>query len=428
MHRDIERRNSARTNRARERVSTHLMSKNVLFLMTNFPRWEGDVHSPWAVELIQLLREQDVHVTVCAPSYQGLRDHEIHGISVARFRYAPAAWETLTHDSGAPNKIRQNPLYLLLLPGYLLAGIWRVWRLCRRRNWDAVHVHWPIPQGLLALIGCRRGTRIVSTFYGADLALARKSSALIALLRKIVSRSDAVTAISRHTGQTLTDLSGVEPAIIPYGIDMAPKSADAPDRTTELFEALTVGRLIERKGQAVLVKAMAQIAARRDDVHLTIVGEGQERPRLESLIDRLGLGHCVRLAGRVSDEELEQAYARCDLFVLPAIVDSAGDTEGLGMVLLEAMRYEKPVIASDIGGITDIVTDAETGLLVPPSDVDALANAIERLLDDRDLAERLGRQGRQINARRFAWDQIVAAYLHLYGPDNREGAQRAAAS
>jgi glycosyltransferase involved in cell wall biosynthesis len=394
---------------------------NVLFLMTNFPRWEGDVHSPWAVELIQRLRQHDVHVTVCAPSYRGLRDHEIFEIPVKRFRYAPAPWETLTHDSGAPNKMRQNPLYLLLLPGYLLAGIWRVWRLCRSTNWDVVHVHWPIPQGVLALLGCRRRARIISTFYGADLALARKSAGLIALLRRIVARSETVTAISRHTGQTLAELSGVEPAIIPYGIDMTPRYPHVPDRAPGPFEILMVGRLIERKGHVVLIQALAQIAGARDDVTLTIVGEGHERPRLEALIRELGLAERVQLTGRISDDELEQAYARCDIFVLPSVIDSAGDTEGLGMVLLEAMRYEKPVIASDVGGITDIVTHGETGLLTPPSDPAALAGAIVSLLDNREMAERLGKQGRQINAGRFAWDRVVSAYLHLYRSGHPRG-------
>ena len=126
---------------------------DVLYLMTNFPRWEGDVHSPWAVELIHKLAGRGVRVTVCAPSHRGLRDHEIEGIVVKRFRYAPAPWEMMTHESGAPNKIRRNPLYLALLPGYLLAGSWRVRRLCQGGRYSAVHVHWPIPQGVLAWWG-----------------------------------------------------------------------------------------------------------------------------------------------------------------------------------------------------------------------------------------------------------------------------------
>ena len=198
------------------------------------------------------------------------------------------------------------------------------------------------------------------------------------------------------------------------------------DEKPARFEVLTVGRLIERKGHAVLIEAMAQLAEKRDAVVLTIIGEGQERLRLETLIDDLGLTDRVRLMGRVSDEELERAYACCDLFVLPSVVDSAGDTEGLGMVLLEAMRYEKPVIASDLGGMTDIVEDEETGLLVPPSNPKSLAEAIERLIDDPNLGARLGREGRRTNAGRFAWERVVTAYLRLYAGD-LQGDDRAVA-
>jgi len=389
----------------------------VLFLMTSFPRTEGDVATPWAVELIQRLAGRGVQVTVCAPSYRGLRDHQVRGIPVMRFRYAPAAIEMLTHDSGATNKLRRNPLYAALLPGYLLAGSQRVRQLCREQRWDVVHIHWPMPQGILALIGCPAGgPRLVSTFYGADLALVRNLPLLKPLLRRIVARSDAISAISAYTASELTRMSGARPAIIPYGIDMTPLTAQDVGPKPAPVEILTVGRLIERKGHAVLIDAMAHIARSRPDAVLTVIGEGHERPSLERRIEQLGLQAQVRLLGRVSEEELHRAYARCDIFVLPSIVDRAGDTEGLGMVLLEAMRYEKPTVASALGGITDIIEDGTTGLLVPPGDPVALANAIERLLNAPALARQLGQAGRRINAERFAWDRVVDAYMGLYQP------------
>ena len=388
---------------------------NVLYLMTNFPRWEGDVHSPWAVELIHRLRARGVHITVCAPAYKGLGDHAIAGIPVKRFRYAPAPWETLTHESGAPNKIRRNPLYLLLLPGYLLAGGRRVSSLCKAGRWDAIHVHWPIPQGFLALAaGAPRGVPLISTFYGADLALVRKYPLLSPLLQRVVERSVGVTAISRHTGRILAELTGRQPTILPYGMDLRRRPAAPASASGAGYGILTVGRLIERKGHAVLIRAMRRLVERGREAHLTIIGEGQERPRLEAMIRELGLTERVQLLGRVPDGELERAYARCDAFVLPSIVDAGGDTEGLGMVLLEALRYERPVIASALGGITDIVEHERSGLLVPPADPEALAGAIERLMDDPGLAGRLGEQGRRINAERFDWERILDAYLALY--------------
>ena len=96
----------------------------LLIITTNFPRWPGDPHSPWLVELLGLLREQGIRIEVLAPAYAGQGNQNIYGMSVHRFRYAPARWETLTHDKGAPNKIRRNPWYLLLLPIYLSRVCW----------------------------------------------------------------------------------------------------------------------------------------------------------------------------------------------------------------------------------------------------------------------------------------------------------------
>ncbi|MBC7243683.1 MAG: glycosyltransferase, partial [Anaerolineae bacterium] len=291
----------------------------------------------------------------------------------------------------------------------------RLRRLCRDLRPEVIHIHWPIPNALLALWGRRgRRPRLISTFYGADVALVRKYPALRPLLRRVVQESDACTAISRYTAGLVHQLAGVLPVVIPYGVDMSARPALAEEQKPAQYEILTVGRLIERKGHAILLRAFAKLREQRDDVALTIIGEGQERPRLEALIDELGLRGIAVLRGRVPDEELQRAYARCDVFVLPAIVDAGGDTEGLGVVLLEAMRYEKPVVASAVGGITDIVEDGVSGLLVPPADVEALAGALAYVLDNPDHARELGRRARHLNAIRFGWGQIVNAYWRLY--------------
>ena len=150
------------------------------------------------------------------------------------------------------------------------------------------------------------------------------------------------------------------------------------------------------------------------DARLDIIGAGPERPRLEQLVRELGLDGVVAFRGRVSEEELRRAYAGADAFVLPSVLDARQDTEGLGVVLLEAMNYSVPVIASDIGGIPDIVEHEQTGLLVPPGDEVALAAALTRVLGDRALARRLGDAGRERLRDEFSWDHIVARWEGVY--------------
>ncbi|HID33452.1 MAG TPA: glycosyltransferase, partial [Anaerolineae bacterium] len=156
------------------------------------------------------------------------------------------------------------------------------------------------------------------------------------------------------------------------------------------------------------------------DAHLVIVGEGHERGALEAEIQRLDLTDRVTLTGRVSDQALEAYYQSCQVFALPAIVDESGDTEMLGMVSLEAMRYCKPVIASDVGGIPDIVVDGESGTLVPQKDPEALAAAIRRALTDPDWARRLGHGGYRFAQTHFSWDRVERATRAMYA----EGSSR----
>ena len=383
----------------------------VLIVTTNYPRWEGDPHSPWLLELMGRLREKGYEFDVLAPAFQGLATHRIGETPVYRFRYAPARWETLTHEEGAPNKIRKNPLYLLLLPFYVLAGMWASWRLGRTGRYDIIHVHWPVPQGLFGWLARRAGGgRLVATFYGADLVLARRFAFLKPFVRWFAGQCDDLAAISSYTARELTALSGREPRIIPYGIHLPPEQ-DWPATPGRI---LTVGRLIARKGHIYLIRAMTHLLD-LPDAHLVIVGQGHEREALEQEIGRLGLEDRVSLTGRVSDAELEAYYQSCQVFALPAIVDASGDTEMLGMVSLEAMRYCKPVIASNVGGIPDIVVDGESGLLVPQKDPEALAAAIRRVLGDDAQARRLGHGGYRFAREHFSWESVQRATLAMYG-------------
>ena len=113
-------------------------------------------------------------------------------------------------------------------------------------------------------------------------------------------------------------------------------------------------------------------------------------------------------------EALRATYATSDVLVLPSILDARGDTEGLGVVLLEAMSYGVPVVASDIGGITDIVEHNKSGLLVPPGDAAALARALEQLARDPSLAQRLGAAGEQRVRSAFGWTEIMAKWDAVY--------------
>src|SRR5260370_29927108 len=177
-------------------------------------------------------------------------------------------------------------------------------------------------------------------------------------------------------------------------------------------------------GVNFLRSAMQAILAKRQ-VRLVITGDGHYRREWEDLAAELGLNGTVTFAGFVANEELSSLFRSCSVYVHPAIYDSRGDTEGLGVVLVEALSNRKPVVASNVGGIVDVIKDGETGLLVPEQDPEAIAKAVLRLLENPEYAEQLGEQGCAYAIDYFNWDRIIDRYEDIYrrcGLSDREQA------
>ena len=387
----------------------------VLHVMTAFPRHEGDVIVPWLLEMLKRLRAEGVEVEVLTSSHRGLKGGVFQGIPVHRFRYFPARWERLTHEETAPDRMRKSLLYRLMPGTYVAAGMLAAWRLARRGRYDVIHVHWPMPHALLGWAASRAsGAPVVQTWYSVELKwITRSLPMLTGFLRWAIRSASRNVAISSTTAAEVRRLADVPVEVIPYTVSLPPAEprvlpADAP------FTILSVGRLVERKGNDVLLRALAALRPKVPRARVVIVGDGPERGKLEALARELGVEDAVELRGRVSDDDLRRAYRESSVFALPAIVDARGDTEGLGVVLLEAMNYAVPVVASAAGGIVDVVEDGASGLLLPPGDVGALAAALERLANDEALAARLGAGGRERLRTRFTWESIVGRWRAIY--------------
>jgi glycosyltransferase involved in cell wall biosynthesis len=391
----------------------------ILHVLTAFPRSADDVIVPWLVELLKHLRAAGHDVEVLTSAYRGGGNREFAGIPVHRFRYFPARWENLTHDEAAPDRLRRSLPARTMPAFYVLGGLLAAWRLGRRRPpYDVVHVHWPVPHALFGWAIRRSSggrTRMVTTWYGAELRWVKGS---LPWLRQFVAwalgTSDQVVAISGHTAAEIRAFRPVEPRVIPYTVGFGtPEPGEASARRENGFVILFVGRLVERKGVRVLIEALRELP-RGLRARLVVIGDGPERAALEAQARQDGVAAQVEFRGRVTGDDLKRAYAGSNAFVLPAVVDARGDTEGLGVVLLEAMSYGVPVIGSDVGGITDIVTSGESGLLVPPGNPAALAAAIQRLATDPVFASRLGQAGQRRVREDFSWPAIVRRWEECY--------------
>lgn len=233
-------------------------------------------------------------------------------------------------------------------------------------------------------------------------------------LRQRATNAAVVVACNREAAEAVRS-AGTAPALVGHGVDLD-RFSPSPPPDRPFISLLAVGRLVEKKGFHDLVEALALFDR---PFHLNVVGEGPEHPRLEQMIAVHGLGQRVTLLGRRTHAQLPALYAAADVVVVPSVVDRTGDRDGLPNVVLEAMASQRPVVASDLAAIPTAVREGVNGLLVPPRQPGALADALTRLADDRRLRHRLGVRGRadvegRFDVRRCGWE-LCRALERAYG-------------
>jgi phosphatidylinositol alpha-1,6-mannosyltransferase len=194
--------------------------------------------------------------------------------------------------------------------------------------------------------------------------------------------------------------------VVPNGIDELHFSPPVKQKSASELRLVTVARLLERKGIQVILKACAEPEPL--PVNLTIIGTGHFQGRLQALAEELGISDRVHFAGYVSNQDLPKFYRSVDAFILPS------DTESFGLVFAEAMSCGLPILASNVGGIPEIVRHGVDGLLCPRARPDMLRRNIETLLDDRQTLHRMGRSGRKRILDYFTWSRAAEDYLHIY--------------
>ena len=338
---------------------------------------------------------------------QQARGHRVLAVSLAEGTEGPLADEFRAHGVAIetrtkwPRKVGVD----VTLPPRLAA-------LFRQRGVDVVHTHNPQPLIYGAPAGKLAGCATVHTRHGANI-----DPRLRTLLRRLSGTlADAYVAVSEETAELARrerDVRADKISVIRNGIDLSRFDPARPARA-EVRRELgipdaawvvgTVGRVVPDKHHALLVDAMR--AACAAGAHLVIAGDGVELLALRARVAALPDGARVHLLGvRRDAPRLLQAF---DAFAM------SSRTEGLPLVLLEAMATALPIVSTAVGGIPDVLRDGETGLLVPSEDPLRLAAALERLRDDRALAGRLAAAGRALALAEYSADAMVERYLALY--------------
>ena len=374
----------------------------VLLVTNDFPPRRGGIQSYLGEFVGRLVQAGSHEMTVYAPQWKGA-----------------AAFDDSARTAGY--RVVRHP-GTLMLPGPAVDA--RMRRLIAEHDIDTVWFGAAAPLALLAqrarLAGARR---VLASTHGHEVGWSMLPVAR-SVLRRIGDGTDVVTFVSRYTRSRFASAFGPEASLeyLPPGVDTDRFRPDPAGRA-ELRDRYRLGgrptvvcvsRLVPRKGQDVLIKALPSIRRRADGAALVIVGGGPYLETLRTLAQDCGVADHVTFTGGVPGDELPAHHALADLFAMPCRTRGGGmDVEGLGIVFLEASATGVPVIAGESGGAPEAVQHNKTGLVVDGRSVDKVADAVTELLTDRDRAAAMGAAGRQWVTSQWRWDALAARLADL---------------
>ncbi len=405
----------------------------VLVLTHNYPRFRDDFSGTFIEALSEAVQARGHDVTVLTP-YDPLfaRTPGDHRVRLLTYRYA---WPDRLHVLGYMRSTRADRALRLssvvLAPLLFLFGAIAVLRTARRLRPDIIHAHWVLPNGFLGALAARLlHIPLIVSLPGSDVTVAGMNPLFLRMARFAFATAAAITTNSDDLRQGALEL-GAAPdkfSLIIYGVDPA---AIAPDRSRRATlraglgvgaaapVVLAVGRLVPKKGFDVLLRAAPAIDPA---AHIVLVGDGDQREELEALAARTGVGSRVHFVGNVARSELTDYYNMADVLAMPSV---RLPIDGLNVAVVEAMSCGLPVVASRVGGNTLVVADGDNGLLVDEGDAAGLAAAINRLIADPALAQRMGRRARERVLQEFSWQRLAEEYEALFSrftsPAVREG-------
>ncbi|MFA6363347.1 glycosyltransferase family 4 protein [Methanoregula sp.] len=360
----------------------------ILMLNYEYPPLGGGaapVTKSLAEELVHLGHEVDV-VTM---GYKTLpREEVIHGVQIYRVQSIRKKLEMCTSH---------EMLSYVISAARFLPG------LLNENNYDINHTHFIIPTGIVSSLYYKRIPYIITT-HGSDVPgynpdrFQFQHHLFKPFSNMVLNRASCITSPSIYLKEKILKNFGERKvAIVPNGL-----SVESYHPRTKENKILTVSRLFERKGIQYVIEAMAGI----EGFEYTICGDGPYKPYLERQIERLNLGHKIKLCGYLEQDQLIRQYESASVFVLPS------SSENFPMVLMEAMAAGCAIVTSDATGCAEVVGD--TALLVRQKDSKGIQEALLTLLHDRDLQRDLAMRARVRVEREFGWSRVAGKYVHLY--------------
>lgn len=401
-------------------------SVKIGMITSSYPRFEGDIAGTFVRSLAENISALGHEVHVLAP-YDAAAS-ELHGsVHVHRFRYfVGKRWYLIGYAKSLDSDVSLRKTVYLLLPFYTIAAFWELYRLQRRVPIDVIHAHWVVPSGAIAaLVAKCTHTPLVISLHGSDVFMLERNIIANWAARWAFAQAAQVTACSSDLLQRAKrhGLSPRKVQFIPYGVahnrfHMDPDSSLALRRQLGIAAdapvVLALGRLVYKKGFEYLVRAIPYLTKQFSNLRVIIAGDGPLYDDLLRLGQELGVQNQLLLIRGVPWTDTPRYLNMCDVFVVPSVHDHEGNVDGLPNVLLEAMSCGKPVIATRVAGIPEVIEDQQNGLLVEERDPHQLALAITKLLASPDLAQQYGMACRAKIEENLTWELIAQRMVGVY--------------
>lgn len=370
------------------------MQKRIGVLTTSFPRFGGDFAGSFIDSLLRSMAGCKYRFFVLAPSYIRSKNLEvINGITVKRFGYFyPKSLQALTYNSGMPANLA-NPLSLAQIPLFMFFNLYHSFALALKS--DILWSHWLIPSGFLGAIlkKLTKKRHILTIHSEGGFRFLKRLPFMSHIAAFTLHNCDAITVVSENLKDKLLGLLPDNPGstlrdkvrVCMLGVDL---NVNRPRVTSALRDRyaietkhviLFIGRLDKIKGLAYLIRAMQDVK----DSTLIIAGEGKLKKSLMKLAQ--GASIQAKFVGLAGKEKKSDYFSLCDLVVVPSITLPCGRTEGLPVVILEAFAHARPVLASNVGGINEVIDDGYNGFLLEEKNPAAISRRINQILDNQDM-------------------------------------------
>ncbi len=380
--------------------------KRTLVLTENFPPLAGG-SGRWFWELYSRL-PRDEYLIVADETPEAAEFDKTHDLNVIRLPLKSAEWG-FRSKSGFT---------------FYWHCFWQLKKIIKHHKITHIHTGRVIHEGVTAwLLSIFTNIKYLTYVHGEDVETAATSGEHNLMVKQVCKRAETIICNSQNSANIVKSLGYAAEdkiEVLHPGVDASkfiPKEEDLSFKSkvgwVDKKVIITVGRLQQRKGQDMMIKAMPEILKAHPDALYAVIGRGECKEQLETLIDELKLHDSVQLLDEISDEEMIQCYQQCDLFILPnRTIDN--DIEGFGMVLVEAQACGKPVIAGDSGGTRETMEVGESGFIFDCTNPSNIAKKMITLLSDENALKQIGKAGRHHVEANLDWQAHVTKAIKTF--------------